>query len=111
MLTKESIQKAAISLDCNYRLLHNQVVSQSNTIFQGIIDAHYPALNARKPMTLADELRAELAALPALEDDDEEEGGCEHCGCGETELADDSDPSVGYYNRIIVCAGCGKEIE
>jgi hypothetical protein len=83
-------------------------VSQSNTIFQGIINAHFPTLNNRKPMTLAQELRAEMAALPALDDDEVEFVACDSCGEPSThEILDPGDPSVGYGSGYVpMCDDC-----
>lgn len=63
-------------------------------LLQSMIDTAFPTLNN-----------------PAPVEAEEEESGCEYCGCDRVVWIDDSDPSVGYYDQIAVCASCRKEVD
>jgi hypothetical protein len=79
--------------------------------FQALINSAFPTLNAPVRHTrLADELRAELAALPALEEDDDEDEytPCDSCGAPSTHAVYNcGDSSVGYGDSWIeMCDEC-----
>jgi hypothetical protein len=65
-------------------------------LFQAMIESAFPALNT---------------PAPAIEAEDDEEYGCEFCGCDDIVYRDDSDPSVGYYDSIPVCTACGRRAD
>jgi hypothetical protein len=65
-------------------------------LFAGLLEQHFPGLQEPAPV------EAEM---------EEEAANCEYCGCPDVIWADDSDPSVGYYNQVAVCANCRKELD
>jgi hypothetical protein len=67
-------------------------------LFAGVLGQHFPGLQQPAPV------EAEV-------DEEDEDADCEYCGCPDVIWADDSDPSVGYYNQVAVCANCRKEVD